>query len=164
MSYSYSRIGSQKQMAQVGSRTDGISILGLWQPELSFEYALVQGGFKTERYIEVMNWAATKAAQTLAETDRITVVVHDNSSLHTSRLSRHQWHKWQSQGLFIFFLPAYCSQMNRIEEQWHQLKAHELAGQMFDNNYDLAMAILDGMEARSLKGGYALERFIFNSA
>lgn len=58
MSYSYSRIGSQKQMAQVGSRTGRISILGLWQPELSFEYALVQGGFKAERYIEVMNWAA----------------------------------------------------------------------------------------------------------
>jgi hypothetical protein len=26
--------------------------------------------------------------------------------------------------------------MNRIEEEWHQLKTHEIAGQMFDNNYD----------------------------
>ncbi|MEH2279539.1 MAG: hypothetical protein V7K40_33380 [Nostoc sp.] len=68
-------------MPQVGSRTGRISILGLWQPDVSFEYALVQGGFKTERYIEVINWAASKAAQTLAETDRITVVVHDNGSL-----------------------------------------------------------------------------------
>jgi len=25
-------------------------------------------------------------------------------------------------GLFLFFLPQYCSQMNRIEEEWHQLK------------------------------------------
>lgn len=39
-----------------------------------------------------------------------------------------------------------------------------IAGQMFDNNYDLAIAIIDGMEARSVKGGYALERFIFNCA
>jgi len=52
--------------------------------------------------------------------------------------------------------------MNRIEEHEDQLKTHEIAGQMFDNNYDLAMAIIDGMEARSLKGGYALERLIFN--
>jgi len=28
--------------------------------------------------------------------------------------------------------------MNPIETQWHQLKSHEIAGQMFDNEYDLA--------------------------
>ena len=48
-------------MAQVGSRGGRISILGLWQPQVSFEYALVQGGFKTKRYIEVMDWIAAKA-------------------------------------------------------------------------------------------------------
>jgi hypothetical protein len=31
--------------------------------------------------------------------------------------------------------------MNRIEDQWHQLKAHEIAGQMFEDEYDLAVAI-----------------------
>ena len=54
--------------------------------------------------------------------------------------------------------------MNPIETQWRQLKAHEIAGQMFDNEYDLAMAVIEGMEARSTDGGYALERFIFNCA
>lgn len=54
--------------------------------------------------------------------------------------------------------------MNRIEEEWHQLKTHEIAGQMFDNSYDLAMTVIDGMENRSIKGGYTLERFIFNCA
>ena len=54
--------------------------------------------------------------------------------------------------------------MNRIEDEWHQLKTHEIAGRMFEDEYDLALAIMDGMEARSLKGGYTLERFKFNSA
>jgi hypothetical protein len=35
---------------------------------------------------------------------------------------------------------------------------------MFEDEYDLARAIMDGMEARSVKGGYTLERFKFNSA
>jgi len=48
--------------------------------------------------------------------------------------------------------------------EWHQLKTHEIAGRMFEDEYDLALAIMDGMEARSLKGGYTLERFKFNSA
>ncbi|WP_254721987.1 hypothetical protein [Kovacikia minuta] len=49
-----------------------------------------------------------------------------------------------------------------METQWHQLKCHEIAGQMFDNEYDLAMAVMNGMTARSQAGDYALERFIFN--
>ncbi len=109
-----------------------------------------------------MNWMADKAAQTLARTGRITVVVQDNGSLHTSQLIRQQWSRWQVQGLFFFFLPPYWSEMNPIETQWHQLKSHELARQMFDNEYDLAIAVINGMQARSQAGDYALERFIFN--
>ena len=165
VSYSYSRIGEQKRLEQTLKRYGRrISILGLWQPGQEFEYALAQGGFKGVSYIEVMDWVAQKAAQTLAETGRITVVVQDNGSLHKSRLVQQQWSRWQEQGLFIFFLPPYCSEMNPIETQWRQLKGHEIAGQMFDNEYDLAMAVIDGMEARSAAGGYVLERFIFNSA
>lgn len=164
VSYTYSRVGSQKQMMQVGSRQGRISILGLWQEEKCFEYAAFQGGFRSQRYIEVMDWIAGKAHKTLVETGRITVVVQDNGSLHKSCLTRSKWKEWQEKGLYLFFLPPYCSQMNRIEDQWHQLKTHEIAGQMFDNNYDVAIAIIDGMEARSQIGGYTLERFIFNCA
>jgi transposase len=165
VSYSYSRIGEQKRMEQTLERYGRrISILGLWQPGQKFEYALAQGGFKGESYIKVMDWAAQTACQTLAETGRITVVVQDNSSVHKSRLVQQRWTRWQEQGLFIFFLAPYCSEMNLIEPQWRQLKGYEIAGQMFDNEYDLAMGVIDGMEARSAAGGYALERFIFNCA
>lgn len=165
VSYSYSQIGQQKRMEQplkkYGKR---VSILGLWQPGQSFEYALAQGGFNSQSYIKFMDGVAHKAARTLAETGRITVAVKDNGSLHTSLLSQQQWTRWQEQGLYIFFLPPYCSEMNLIECEWLQLKTHEIAGQMFDNEYDLALAIISGMESRSLAGGYAIERFIFNCA
>lgn len=140
-----------------------MSILGLWQPDQRFEYALVCGSVKSQSYIQVMDWVAQKAAPTLTATGRLTVIVQDNGSSHTSQLTQQQWQRWQKQGLFLFFLPQYCSEMNRIEDQWHQLKAHEIAGQMFEDEYDLAMAIMDGMQARSQIGGYTLERFKFNS-
>jgi putative transposase len=35
---------------------------------------------------------------------------------------------------------------------------------MFEDEYDLAKSVIQGMEARSQSGGYALERFKFNSA
>ncbi|MBU7582921.1 MAG: hypothetical protein KAF91_08420 [Nostoc sp. TH1S01] len=100
-------IGSQKLMPQVGSRGGRISILGLWEPQVSFEYALVQGRFKTQRYIEVMDWVAAKAQQTLDETGRITVVVQDNGSLHKSNKAKQRWQQWLEQGLYLFFLPPY---------------------------------------------------------
>jgi putative transposase len=61
-------------------------------------------------------------------------------------------------------LPKYCSEMNEIEPEWHQLKSHEIAGQMFDNEYDLAMAVIEGVTNRSQKGGYTLERLKFKPA
>ena len=122
------------------------------------------GSFSSESYITLMDWIAGKAFETLTLTGRLTVIVQDNASLHTSLLTRQQWQRWQEQGLFFFFLPQYCSEMNGMEDEWHQLKAHEIAGRMFEDEYDLAIAIMNGIEARSIKGGYALERFKFNSA
>ncbi|MEP0749842.1 transposase [Coleofasciculus sp. FACHB-501] len=163
--YTYSRIGEQKCLEQTQQRYGSrISILGLWQPDERFEYALVQGGFKSASYISVIDWVAATANETLKRTGRLTVIVQDNGPIHTSKLVREQSARWQAQGLFIFFLPAYCSQMNPIEGQWHQLKAHEISGRMFDNEYDLALAVMDGMESRSEQGGYTLERFRFKSS
>jgi putative transposase len=165
VSASYSKIGEQKRQEQTvktyGSR---VSILGIWQQEKQFEYALVQSGFDSNSYIQVMDWIAKKAAITLATTGKITVIVQDNGSIHTSKLSRQQTERWAELGLIIFFLPPYCSEMNPIEGEWHQLKTHEIAGRMFDNEYDLAIAIRDGIQARSERGNYKIDRFIFNSA
>ncbi len=66
-------------------------------------------------------------------------------------------------GIISLFSPAIFSQMNQIETQWHQLKTHELAGRIFDNEYDLAVAIMQGMENRSQQGNYRLERLMFKS-
>lgn len=165
VSYSYSRIGEQKCLEQTQQRYGRrISILGLWQPDEHFEYALVQGGFKSASYISVMDGVAATAVETLKQTGRLTVIVQDNGPIHTSKLVRQQWERWQEQGLFIFFLPPYCSQMNPIEGEWHQLKAHEISGRMFDNEYDFALAVMDGMESRSKQGEYTLERFKFKSS
>jgi putative transposase len=165
VSYSYSLIGEQKCLEQTPKRYGSrISILGLWQEGKSFEYGLAQGGFKSQSYIKVMDWIAQTAAILFEQTGKLTVIVQDNSPIHKSQEARACWQRWSEQGLSLFFLPAYCSELNEIETQWHQLKTHEIAGRIFDNEYDLAMAIIHGMNQRSQLGDYYLERFIFNSA
>ncbi len=101
-----SRVGSQKQLAQVPTRGNRISILGLWQPDNTFEYPLAQGGFDGESYIKVMNSIAAKAAPSLVETGRLTVVVQDKCSMKKRDIVQQYWQPWQHQGLVLFLLPT----------------------------------------------------------
>jgi transposase len=162
VSYTYSPRGQQKRLEQTDRRGQRVSILGLWDPDESFDYALVVGGFNSQRYIEMMDQIAAKAAQTFAETGQLTMVVQDNCSIHLSQIVQQQWQRWQQQGLFVIFLPPYCSELNPIETEWHQLKTHELAGRMFEYEDELMEAIVDGMIDRSERGGYALDRLMIN--
>ena len=85
-------------------------------------------------------------------------------STEPSIAAKSRWSQWQEQGLYLFQLPKYSSQMNPIESEWHQLKTHELIGRMFEDEYELALAVINGVDARAWRGQYTAERFLFNSA
>ena len=163
-SYSYSPIGQQKRLEQTERRGARVSLLGLWSPDECFDYALVTGGYNAERYIEVMDQAAAKAARVFAESARLTLVIQDNCSIHRAVQVQQRWPLWQQQGLFVLFLPPYCSELNLIEGQWHQLKTHELAGRMFDYEDELMEAIVDAIDDRAQRGRYTAEHLVINYA
>jgi len=162
LNYSYSRRGEQKRIHQPPKRGKRISALGVWQPQHRFDYGLVMGGFNSQRFLTLMHWQAQKAADDFAVTGQITVIVLDNASFHKSKTLRQHWQRWQQQGLFLFFLPPHSPQMNRIEDEWLHLKREQLSSQVFEDEYQVAMAVISGIEARGEKGGYEVERFIFN--
>lgn len=162
VSYSYIKVGEQKRIEQTKRRGKRISILGLLEPHKSFNYGLTLGGVKGESYLKIMDWEAKKAQESFQEKGIITVIVLDNYSLHKSKIVQQKESEWRSQGLEFFFLPAYSSDLNLIEPEWHQIKTHELRGKMFEDEYDLATAIIEGVEARAKKGNYICERFKFN--
>jgi len=162
VSYTYAPIGEQARFEQTARRGQRVSALGIWEPDKSFDYAVVVGGFDSKRYIEVMDQVALKAAKTYKITRRLTFVVQDNARIHNSRVVQEQWPKWQAQGLFVLFLPPYCSELNPIEGQWHQLKTHEISGRMFEYEDELIEAIVDGMIDRSVRGNYDLDHLIID--
>lgn len=160
--YSYGRRGSQKKLCQTRRRGRRINIFGVWEPDKGFDYALMLGTMTAPIYITLMEWQATQAQQHLQLTGQITVIVQDNASVHRSQLAGQHHLRWQEQGLFFFFLPTYNPQMNRIEDEWLHLKRDELACRVFEDEYDLAQAIIAGVNARATSGNYQVERFIFN--
>jgi putative transposase len=157
--YTYYFRGKQKCLEQSKRRGRRLSIIGFLQHEISFVYGLVIGGVSRKSYIQMMDLEAVEAALT----GRIRVIVQDNSPIHRCHEVQKLWSKWESQGLYIFFLPKYCSQMNPIELEWQHLKKDELAGKMFDDELELAYAVIDGVQARGEKGNYSTQRVRFNS-
>lgn len=161
--YTYYPRGEQKRLEQTKRRGRRLSILGLLQPFISFVYGLVVGSVGSHSYITLMENEAQQAELEMLLTGRIRVIVQDNSSIHKSQDVQQKLLKWESQGLYIFFLPENCSEMNNIELEWQQLKNHELAGRMFEDELELAYAVMEGIEARGQRGNYRIERFKFNS-
>lgn len=100
-------------------------------------------------------------AREAQQTGRLRIIVQDNSPIHRCCEVQQLWSKWESQGLYIFFLPKYCSQMNPIELEWQHLKKDELSGQMFEDELVLAYAVMDGVIARGERGNHRTERFKF---
>jgi putative transposase len=158
-SYSYYFRGDQKRLEQSKRQGRRLSIIGFFQPLQSFVYGLVIGGVSRKSYIQMMEQEAASAQNT----GRIRVIVQDNGSIHRCSEVQQLWPKWEHMGLYIFFLPKYCSQMNPIELEWQHLKKDELAGQMFDDELELAYAVINGVQARGERGNYSTQRIKFNS-
>lgn len=64
--------------------------------------------------------------------------------------------EWEAQGLYLFFLPTYSSELNLIEGEWHQIKSHEISGRMFEDEYELVQAVKKSLRGRSEKAGVVL--------
>ena len=110
-----------------------------------------------------MDWQADKAEKRLKKTGQITVIVEDQGPIHVSRATKAQYKKWESQGLYIFLLPTYSPELNRIENEWQRIKEDELAGRMFEDEYDLAMTVIEAIESRNERNGLEVERFLFKN-
>ena len=161
--YTWAKIGEQKKIEQTKKKGKRLNICGLLEVGQSFEYGLALKSFKSESYIKLMDWQANQAEETLKKTGKITVVVQDQGPIHKSKLTKSNYEKWSKQGLYIFLLPSYSPELNRIENEWQRLKEDELAGQMFEDEYELVQAVISAIEFRQTRNGLAVSRFRFNS-
>ena len=160
--YSYGEKGKQKQIEQNRRKGRRINLIGVWEPNQKMEYSMVASSIKTQTYLSFMEQQVKKAASRLFNTGKLTVIVHDNASIHRSKKAKEEQAKWEKWGLLTFFLPKYSPEMNRIEEQWLHLKRDELQGRVYEDEYDLVIGIIEGMNHRAEQNNYTVERLMFN--
>jgi len=73
--YSYALRGVQKSIRQRARRGRRINILGIWEPAVQFDYALMVGTLKAPTHVQLMDWQANKAQHHLDATGQITVII-----------------------------------------------------------------------------------------
>ena len=59
-------------------------------------------------------------------------------------------------------LPSYSPELNRIENEGQRIKEDELAGRMFEDEYELFLAVVEAIESRQKRNGLEVERYRFN--
>ena len=75
------------------------------------------------------------------------VVVLDNAGIHTSKVVKAARPGLAKLGIYLYYLPAYSPELNRIEPVFKQIKHHEMPTRSFTCKADLRKAVEDGFDA-----------------
>ena len=74
------------------------------------------------------------------------VVVLDNAGIHTSRVVKAARPALAKLGIYLYYLPAYSPELNRIEPVFKQVKHHDIPVRSFTTRADLRRAVEDGFD------------------
>ncbi len=69
--------------------------------------------------------------------EKETVIVLDNAPIHRSEEFAEKIEEWKRRGLKIYFLPAYCPSLNKIEMLWEKIKYDWLTWDAYSSDKNL---------------------------
>ena len=75
------------------------------------------------------------------------VVVLDNAGIHTSKAVKAARPGLAKAGIYLYYLPAYSPELNRIEPVFKQVKHHDMPVRSYTSKADLRKAVEGGFDA-----------------
>ena len=75
------------------------------------------------------------------------VVVLDNAGIHTSKALKAARPALAKRGIYLYYLPAYSPELNRIEPVFKQVKHHDIPVRSYTTRTDLRTAVENGFDA-----------------
>ena len=114
--YAWQDIGRNGTIRMPTAKSKRINVIGFLDPVLNQLKRYIKiGSVNSDFIIQVMDCYC-------AGITKLTVVVVDNASVHTSHAVMAKRDEWANKGLFIYFLPPYSPQLNLIEILWRKMK------------------------------------------
>ena len=89
--------------------------------------------------------------QRLPASDVPRVVVLDNGSIHVSKAFKAQRKALADAGIYLYYLPPYSPELNRIEAVFKQVKHHEIPRRSHASKAELRQSVEGGFASYRLK-------------
>ncbi|NEQ04426.1 IS630 family transposase [Moorena sp. SIO3F7] len=121
--------GWQEKLKRItinSSQSKRINVLGLMGCENQLDYEIHQGSIDSEIGINFLDNFSKKLS-------KLTVVVMDQASIHTSHKILEKLEEWQGNNLDIFWLPTYSPKHNLIEIFWKFIKYEWIEIDAYEN-------------------------------
>lgn len=116
--YGWQPVGERIEIPS--AKSSQLNVLGFLDYQgARFDPYVFQGCVDAKIVIACMNSFCKKLT-------RPTTVVIDNAPIHTSAAFQAMIPAWEKQNMFLWFLPAYCPELNLIEILWKKIKYYWL--------------------------------------
>jgi putative transposase len=121
-----------------------VNLIGTLRVEGSSErlqYGVVEGPCRTGEVVGYLDALAGEAEDSRKEA----VVVLDNAPFHTAKAVKERRPVWETKGLRLYYLPAYCPHLNLIEGVWRRVKGFLMPRRFYDSVSELKQAVLHAL-------------------
>ena len=135
--YAWQPTGERYELPSCRSKT--LTVLGFMNRKSECESFLFEGAANSEVVVACMDAFAKQI-------NKKTVVILDQASIHISGQISQNIARWQQQGLYLQFLPAYCPELNLIEILWKFIKYYWLDLQAYQNMDTLIESLLNVLQ------------------
>jgi hypothetical protein len=87
-SFTYIKVGEQKQIRQSKKRGKRLNIVGIYSPCQNLNYVLSIGSFTQDKFLNLLDKEAIEAAENPVKTGADTIIIWDNYSIPKSHQFR----------------------------------------------------------------------------
>lgn len=135
--YAWQTIGQTLEIPS--TRSKRLTVLGFFSYSQAFNYVIVEDNVNSEIVIDVFDHFAQSIS-------KVTYVVIDNASTHTSYAFKAKLQEWYEKGLIVIYLPTYSPELNLIEIVWRFIKYYWLPLSAYRSYVDLLLSLQDVLD------------------
>jgi transposase len=144
--YSWTLPGQRKRVAYEYPQGRRVNVLAAYRPDGTDPWL---GSQAFERTLTSDDLIAYLRSLPVSAVPR--VVVLDNASLHVSKVVKAQRRALAQRGIYLYYLPAYSPELNRIEPVFRQVKYQEIPVRSYTSKPALREAVEHGFDSYAQK-------------
>ena len=118
------------------ARSFALSVFGIMNLDCKLYAEVFEGTLNSEKIIAVID-------KFVPHIRKQTILVIDNAPVHHSKEFQRKIEEWKEQDLYIYFLPTYSPELNKIEILWRFIKYDWLPFDAYTNLQNLKERLND---------------------